>query len=346
MLKLGIGIFLYRRRTSVIIGAKMEWKDWIKLTLSSLIILNLWGCMATEDLVHVPEHNEMATIADYDTSLHRQSVHIFNPMPIDARVAQFKLMPRVEHLVFLVDQSTSLSDLSRGYDTRFYAKEVVRRFVKTMPNRAFSSTIVTYNNAIDNQLFAPLDFRLGISSLFPTELEELLDVNQTSSNKAVQHIEVRSLSIALDFVSQLVGNLEGPSAVVLVTEWAQIDESVENAVLRMRQRAEFSNKTHVVVPESKTISWPHSHAGLCFYTIGVGNRMSRSRLESADSCGFSSAVDKVAQPSNMANFVETVLYRGPADNDDDGIYDYQDLCPNTASGKIVDYSGCPRFPSK
>ena len=318
----------------------MAWKNWKNGVLSSLVILCLSGCMATENLVHVPEHEHMAKVEDYDTGLHRQSVHIFNPMPIDERVAQFKLQPRVDHIVFVIDQSSALSDSFRGLNTQFYAKEVVRRFIKTMPTRRFSSTIVTYDDAINPQLYAPLDARLSVSPLLPIELEK-----QLGQHRALQHVEVQSLSVALDFVSELVGNLHGPSAVVLVTEWEQIDESVEHAVMRMRQRADFTTNAHVVVPESASIAWPQSYSGLCFYTVGVGNRMSRSRLESADSCGFSAAVDKVAQPSNMANFVETVLYRGPSDSDNDGIYDYQDRCPDTSPGKMVDYSGCPRFPT-
>lgn len=317
----------------------MRLQQWCKAVYLTIAVSVLCGCMATENLVHVPKHREMASVGDYDTSLHRQSVHIFNPMPIDARVVQLHLQPRVEHIVLVVDQSSALDGSFRGLDTRFYAREVIRRFVKTMPSQLFSSTIISYRDSPIPQVFAPLDARLSVTPLLPTELELAL-----GHHRAAQHIEVQSLSLALDYVSELVGNLSGPSAVILVTAWSQIDESVEQSVMRMRQRADFGANAHVIMPESSSIAWPTSYSGLCFYTIGVGNRMSRSRLESADSCGFSAAVDKVAQPSNMANFVETVLYKGPADKDNDGIYDYQDLCPFTPSGKIVDYSGCPRFP--
>ena len=318
----------------------MKVQQGIRFIFSAMVIISLWGCIATENLVHIPEHTHMAKVDDYDTSLHRQSVHIFNPMPIDRRVAEFRLVPRVEHIVFVIDQSSALDNTFRGLDTRFYAQEVVRRFVKTMPNQRFSSTVITYKDATNPQLFAPLDARFSVTSVFPHELEQSL-----ANHQAQQHIEVQTLSVALDFVSELVGNLSGPSAVILVTAWSQIDASVEQAVMRMRQRVTFGTRAHVVLPESAAITWPQSNAGLCFYTIGVGNRMSRSRLESADSCGFSSAVDKVAQPSTMANFVETVLYKGPSDEDSDGIYDYQDRCPHTPPGKIVDFSGCPRFPT-
>jgi hypothetical protein len=45
----------------------------------------------------------------------------------------------------------------------------------------------------------------------------------------------------------------------------------------------------------------------------------------------------------MTHFVQRVLYKGPADSDGDGIYDYLDGCPNTSIGRIVDYFGCLRF---
>ena len=307
-------------------------------------MLSLCACMATESLVHVPSQSGMAEVDEYNTALHQQSVHIFNPMRIDARVEQLKLLPRVAHLILLADQSSALNQTYQGLEMRYYAREVIRRFVKTMPNQAFSSTIITYSDGPSPQIYAPLDSRLSVARVLPRELEQSL-----GNYRATQHVEVQTLSLALDYVSELVGHLPGPSAVVLVTEWSQIDESVEKAVLRMRQRVEFDNNAHVVVSgfgsESQSIKWPTSASGLCFYTIGVGNRMSRSRLESADSCGFSSAVGKVAQPSSMANFVESVLYKGPMDTDGDGIFDYQDVCPSTPRGKLVNYSGCPRFPT-
>lgn len=318
----------------------MRFQYCIKVVFSMALAVSLCACMVTEDLMHVPAHDNMAEISEYDTRLHNQSVHIFNPMAIDARVEQLKLQARVAHLVLVADQSSALNDTFRGLDKRYYAREVIRRFVKTMPDQVFSSTIITYKDSPTLQLYAPLDSSLRVEPHHPAQLALSL-----GEHRASQHIEVQSLSLALDFVSELVGNLPGPSAVVLVTDWAQIDESVENAVMRMRQRVTFTSNAHVVVPNSTSVAWPKSYSGLCFYTIGVGNKMSRSRLESADSCGFSYAVDKIAQPSNMANFVETVLYKGPSDSDNDGIYDYRDRCPSTQPGKIVDYSGCPRFPS-
>ena len=101
--------------------------------------------------------------------------------------------------------------------------------------------------------------------------------------------------------------------------------------------------TAVINSPSILTTSQEQRSGVCLYTVGVGNRLSRTRLDTVDSCGHSVAADKVAQPRDMAHFVQNILYKGPADTDGDGIYDYRDRCLNTHAGRIVDYSGCPRF---
>jgi hypothetical protein len=38
-----------------------------------------------------------------------------------------------------------------------------------------------------------------------------------------------------------------------------------------------------------------------------------------------------------------MFFYGPADTDNDGIYDYRDKCPNTEKGRLVRFDGCKRF---
>ncbi|MCP3688063.1 MAG: hypothetical protein GY784_06585 [Gammaproteobacteria bacterium] len=297
-----------------------------------IVLLNFSGC-AFERLIKVPVKSELATVKDYNTDLHQRSIHIFNPIALDSRVAERRLEPRVDHLFFLVDQSAALSGQYRGVEARLYAREMVRRFMRTMPKQSYSGALLIYHQQPNPRVGG-----LQVTEYTPN------DIDQVFRSAELPHIvEARSLATALNQLSQLIGQTRGTSAVILVTSWSQIDLEVEQAVMRMRQRGRYAEGYEVVASGKQSIPWKDDRSGVCFYTLGVGNLLSRTRLEKVDRCGISVSANKVAQPRDMAHFVQTVLYRGPADSDGDGIFDYQDLCPDTATGRIVDYSGCLRF---
>jgi hypothetical protein len=214
---------------------------------------------------------------------------------------------------------------------------LVRRFAEKMPEKIYRGSLLLYktkNNALLNAKKTPLQ----LTTFTAAGLQQALNLKGS-----MQRIETESLALALDQLSELISQIEGSSAVILVTSWSQIDRTVERAVMRMRQRSTFVDGLQIMDsgPESKT--WQGRQSGVCLYTLGVSNQLSRTRLETVDSCGYSVAANKVAQPRDMAHFVQTVLYKGPADSDGDGIFDYLDRCPNTSAKRIVDYSGCLRF---
>lgn len=299
----------------------------------AIAIISSVGCVSMERLVKVPAQPEMDIVQNYNTELHQQSIHIFNPISLDNRVAGLHLEPRVDHLFFLVDQSSALSGEFRGVESRLYAREMVRRFTATMPEKTYSGALMIYDKKTRVQQQA-----LKLTSFTAADLEKAL-----IAPASMQRIENKTLAMAVDQLSQLISGVKGSSAVILVTSWSQIDKTVERAVMRLRQSSSFVGGVRIVDSDQESMSWQGGQSGICFYTLGVGNQLSRTRLETVDSCGYSVAANKVAQPRDMAHFVQTVLYKGPADSDGDGIYDYRDRCPNTSTGRIVDYSGCLRF---
>lgn len=302
--------------------------------VGAVSLLGLSGCVSFERLVDTPERSDLATLAEYDTSLHQRSIHLFNPVALERRAAELRLQSRVDKVYFLIDQGVALGENYRGVDASLYARELVRRFVRTMPKRGFAGTILIRD--VDN----PQRWRkVQLQELTADSVEQIFgaDVDGT------QH-EYTSLAEMIDAVTGHLKDDEGPVAVVLVTAWSAVNDAVEQAVLRMRQQTLFRGGIHVLRDVARPSRWDGGELGVCFYTLGVGNRFSRTRLERADTCGESMAGDKVAQPRDMAHFVQRVLYKGPADTDGDGIYDYIDRCPNTPAGRMVDFSGCLRFP--
>ncbi len=306
----------------------------IRLSLIGVLLLLASGCVSLERVVDVPSQASLTSVNRYNTGLHQQSIHIFNAIPLDNRVEARQLMPRVDNLFFLVDQSQVMQKVFRGVQADFFAREMVRRFAQTMPDKMYRGGILVFKPLPEPRV--PV---IQSSSYTATDLLQSMSVPE-----ALPHIGLPSLPQAIDYLSDTLAGVEGSSAVILVTSWSQVNKSVEQAVMRLRQRTSFSDGLFVSSGVTEASNWDGSQSGVCFYTLGVGNQLSRTRLETADSCGYSVAANKVSQPRDMAHFVQTVLYKGPADHDGDGIYDYQDQCPSTPEGRLVDFNGCLRFP--
>ena len=298
-----------------------------------LFLLLLTGCGSFENLITVPAENGLTNIKAYNTALHKESLYYFDPIRLDSRVTKLRLEPRTDHLFFVIDQSFALSKDLNGVDMRLYAREIVRRFVRTLPEQTYSGAILT-----NTQKPSSYGQRLSLINFTSDDIEQTLV--RAASQRNTTETPLEEVIIQL---SHLINQVSGHSAVILVTSWSEIDKSLERAVMQMRQSNSFVESTAVINSPPILATSQEHRTGVCLYTVGVGNRLSRTRLDTVDSCGHSVAADKVAQPRDMAHFVQNILYKGPADTDGDGIYDYRDRCLNTHAGRIVDYSGCPRF---
>jgi OOP family OmpA-OmpF porin len=105
---------------------------------------------------------------------------------------------------------------------------------------------------------------------------------------------------------------------------------------------------------------------LCIYTVAVGNEDNGSGVETlkqvadASQCGYATTDRKLANAVEMNLFVEKIFISKkesapipvpvvapiatvapPMDSDVDGVFDDQDLCPDTPQGISIDDKGCP-----
>lgn len=78
----------------------------------------------------------------------------------------------------------------------------------------------------------------------------------------------------------------------------------------------------------------------CLYWIGVNDKSPCPRLIPKGECGFAVTAEQIAQPRAMQQYAKRVFYHRPNDSDQDGIYDYQDKCPNTPLETKIDWDGC------
>lgn len=298
-----------------------------------VLLCLLQACTSTEHLIDAEYRSDNATIDPYDISLHKRSIHIFDPVDLQPKLIGQQLEQKIDHLFVLIDNSDSMQDEYRGISKRLYAEEILRRFNKTLPPVKLSGEVIVFSEG----------WSLLIDSLSTPSPAYNRAAVATALNLS-QHFKPSrgsTLAEALDHLTEHLGKLPGRSAVVLITEWQRIDKAVIEAVARMRQRTKFAKGISVA---DNVSAWDGKDGdGACIYTIGVGNELSRARFDSVDVCGFSVAADRVAQARDMAHFVERVLFSGPKDTDGDGIYDYKDKCPNTLENVIVDFNGCRRF---
>ncbi len=304
-----------------------------KKTVLVLFFLSLTGCGSFENLIKVPVEPGLTDVKAYNTKLHTESLSYFEPIRLESRVAELRLEPRADYLFIVIDQGLALSGDLDGLDMRAYAREIVRRFAHTLPGKKYSGAILT-----NTQKRSSSAVKLSLTDFTAHDIEQALGKAASQRNTTETPLEQ-----VVTHLSHLINQVSGSSSVILVTSWSEISKSLERAVMQMRQSNSFVESTAVINSPPTLTTSQEQQSGVCLYTIGVGNRLSRTRLDSVDSCGYSVAADKIVQPRDMAHFVQNILYKGPADSDSDGIYDYRDHCLNTPSGRIVDFSGCPRF---
>lgn len=94
---------------------------------------------------------------------------------------------------------------------------------------------------------------------------------------------------------------------------------------------------------------------LCIYTVWVGNEDEASgqatlqQISDVSGCGFATTADAITSPKGSSDFVKQVFFKpgtpvaAPQDDDQDGVINAKDKCPDTPKGAIVDKDGCWAF---
>ena len=296
-----------------------------KFLLALSMSLFLAGCGAMEPLVSVPKKSFSATIQPYDLGLYDAPIHLFNPVALTEKAESQQLIPRIDNLIVLIDGARTDSEY-RGVPETIYQREVFRRFNRSMPRQQLRGGAWQVGGE------TPVT---TVTSYLPTQIEANLN-----KGEALPWIGASTLADSIEIVSDLSSRLNGRTALVIIARWDLHTDEVQSAIKRFYQRGE-SESGFKIVPTVQ--GWRGGDKPYCVYGIGTGNSLSRSILDSADMCGASVASDRVMQPREMSHFVETILYLGPADSDQDGVHDYKDKCPSTELGRLIGFDGCARF---
>ncbi|NNJ92182.1 MAG: hypothetical protein HKP55_10940 [Gammaproteobacteria bacterium] len=299
-----------------------------KLGLLATVVL-LSGCSSTEMLVKVPANADGITVEPYNTNTHKNNIEIFSPLSLQKKINRQQLVQRANNLFVLFDNSASMKEDYRGVSREKYGVMVLDRFHQSLPDINLQGNVYKTNGNIKTSFMSRIlstennqvNTELAIHRYEPQEMQKRI---QDSAGNMIAGDG--SLHSAITRISKLITDSRGPAILLLVTRWERIDKKTVIAISRLRQQLILEHERE-----------------LCVFTVGVGNRYSRARYDQADSCGISVSADKVAQPRDMSHFIERMFFYGPADRDNDGIYDYRDKCPNTEKGRLVRFDGCQRF---
>jgi OOP family OmpA-OmpF porin len=264
---------------------------------------------------HVLEH--LALIALASLLLAGCATHGPAPAPFDAQpIAAGMYQEKVNHLYFILDASSSMTETHAGRTKFDIARSVVDHFNKTMPDVKTSVAMRSFGHA-----------------------------DKISKNGSVLMVEPgvyqrQSLGSGLDKVSQAGGSSPLDRALKdTAADFKDIKDPMAVVIV-----SDGRDMAPVTAAAAQALADDHGDH-LCFYTVQVGDdagaKTLLSNIARTTGCGRAVNADSLTSGAAMNRFVKDVVLSELADSDGDGVTDDKDKCPDTPKGVAVDLNGCP-----
>lgn len=240
-----------------------------------------------------------------------------------AQPIQGEFVPKVDHLYFILDASSSMDDPYAGHTKFDAAKAIVANFNQTMPDMKVQAAL------------------RGIGfSIFVSQKDTRLFYGPGDYTRA-------DLAKGLQVITQ-PGGFSALGKALTATA-ADLEESLGNVAVVVVSDGEDMGPAELVATNDLIGKLADR---LCLYVVFVGDdpagRSLLEKIAATAACGKFTSADSLASGSGMAAFVRDVLLTEKAaavveqaDTDGDGVPDDRDRCPNTPQGVTVDASGCP-----
>ncbi|MBW1703157.1 MAG: OmpA family protein [Deltaproteobacteria bacterium] len=249
--------------------------------------------------------------------------------------------PKVDNFIIIFDASTSMMDKYNGQKKLDYARDIVSRMNRTIPDFKFAGALRTFGQGkcLPGDSTSKI---YGLTAYSEAGLEQAL-------NKIKCVGGITPMGTALNAATGDLKPAQGKIAAIIVGDGKDTGTGPVQVAGKMKKQ--FGDR-------------------LCIYTVLIGNdpggKAVMEQIAKACQCGFSVNADQIASSGDMANFVEKVFLTKvpkkvaapppaapaappapakPGDSDGDGVYDDVDSCPNTPSGAWVDSSGCWVLPT-
>jgi len=232
------------------------------------------------------------------------------PVPLKPAPRSDDYRHKVEKIAFKtvqIDTKVQRQKLQQKIDILFILvdeSQSMDRLIRGQSRQDYLKQILQY---FENTIPANLSFRQRLVMFGEAKKQNIHTLN--------------SLAAALKSVGKTIHQSNQRAAILILSEWQKINHSNQNAAEHL-----FLNST--ISP--------------CIHMLGIGNIHPDRRLLKVNRCGSAINANQLTSPNKMADFVEKLFFSGPTDSDEDGIFDYQDNCPNTSNGTPIDWHGCPR----
>ena len=265
-----------------------------------------------------------------------KAVSTFKAIDLNPIVQGGDYVQKVDNFVVILDKSGSMGELYKGQKKLDYAKDMVSRMNRTMPDLMLTGSlrifgrIAVWSNNFTELMWGPAAYStIGLDG---------------GLSKVGFSVGDSPLNAALDATAQDLKSAKGNIAVIIFTD---ANKEVMNYDVVRKAAANLKNQYG---------------NRICIYTVQIGKDPEGKKLlqqvAQAGQCGFYTNAAKIASSAGMAGFVEKVFLQkvekvevvvekvvvikpGPCpDNDGDGVCDKDDQCPNTPRGAKVDYRGC------
>jgi OOP family OmpA-OmpF porin len=239
---------------------------------------------------------------------------------------------KIANFLILQDTSTSMGETLPGSAAKNTKIQYSRALLNCLNNTLPDS--FTANAGLRNFGFMTADVGLvyGVSEYTKEGLE-------TAVNSLVGTAGVTPLSKAITFGSMDIKDLNGQTAVILVSDG--VNTAGPDPVAAAAAMKEMYGDN------------------VCIYTVQIGDnaagKKTLEKIAAAGKCGFATNKTEIGSAAGMEKFVTDVfLAKAPPkkiakpvapppdlDSDGDGVPDSRDKCPDTPKGIKVDSNGCP-----
>ena len=234
-------------------------------------------------------------------------------------VAADKYVRKVDNFIIMVDRSGSMDEKYVGTKEKkiVLAKALLERMNKMIPELGYMS---------------------GLSNAAPAK--ELL---------ALETYSTASYGAGIAKVPTLIGSNPTPLGEGLKALEPALKGAVgRNAVIILSDGQENTGEGSLKVAAAMAEKY-----GVCFHTISFadtvnGNQKLLDDITALKPCGVSASAAQLADDAALQKFVKAVFYDDATaadpcalDDDNDGVNNCIDKCPDTIKGLAVDAAGCP-----
>lgn len=252
----------------------------------------------------------------------------FNADDLDAQVKAGLLVQKTNSFFVLNDSSASMGRAYSGAkeisgSKLDVEKNLLNRFNRTIPSITLSSGLRSFG------------------------MGQCTDWSATKLNQAVQAYSADGFEKAITSLTCASGGT--PIAGGLNASQADLAAASGNiALIVLSDGMDETNP----VPAAEALKAQYGDK-LCIYTVWVGNeqtdalgKQALQMVADASGCGFTTDAQAISTAAGMSDFVKRVFFKPGSpkdcsiDDDQDGVNNCADKCPNTPKGAMVDKDGC------